>query len=212
MLTTIRRGDQVVTGGGIVGKVTKVIDDNELEVEIADGVEVRVGARHDRRSARQGRAGQDSRNGAIRRSLRASHRATPNMAAPTPERSRVRCCISRAGRRSSDLARRLADGYRRAVARPTCFPAGRSRACPAGAAQADDARSRPAGRLAHHAAGRPRDIVKERLEAMRRRGPPHPARGQYRLYRACPATGQVVRLRIRDAADIEKAQGGAWRR
>ncbi len=42
LLKNIRRGDQVVTGGGIVGKVTKVIDDSELEVEIADGVKIRV--------------------------------------------------------------------------------------------------------------------------------------------------------------------------
>ncbi len=34
MLAAIRRGDTVVTGGGLVGKVTKVIDDNELEVEL----------------------------------------------------------------------------------------------------------------------------------------------------------------------------------
>jgi len=41
-LSAIRRGDQVVLGGGLVGKVTKVIDDGELEVEIADGVKVRA--------------------------------------------------------------------------------------------------------------------------------------------------------------------------
>ena len=41
-LKNIRRGDQVVTGGGLVGKVTKVVDDKELEVELADGVRVRV--------------------------------------------------------------------------------------------------------------------------------------------------------------------------
>jgi preprotein translocase subunit YajC len=34
MLAAIRRGDTVVTGGGLVGKVTKVIDDNELEVDL----------------------------------------------------------------------------------------------------------------------------------------------------------------------------------
>jgi len=34
MLSAIRRGDTVVTGGGLVGKVTKVIDDNELEVDL----------------------------------------------------------------------------------------------------------------------------------------------------------------------------------
>ncbi len=41
-LASILRGDQVVLGGGITGKVTKVFDDNELEVEIADGVKVRA--------------------------------------------------------------------------------------------------------------------------------------------------------------------------
>ncbi|MCO5073721.1 MAG: preprotein translocase subunit YajC [Rhizobiaceae bacterium] len=34
MLTAIRRGDSVVTGGGLVGKVTKVINDQELEVDL----------------------------------------------------------------------------------------------------------------------------------------------------------------------------------
>lgn len=42
MLAAIRRGDRIVTGGGIVGTVTKVIDDNEVQVEIAEGVRVRV--------------------------------------------------------------------------------------------------------------------------------------------------------------------------
>ena len=42
MVDSVRRGDQVVTQGGILGKVTKVKDDNEIEVEIASGVKVRV--------------------------------------------------------------------------------------------------------------------------------------------------------------------------
>jgi preprotein translocase subunit YajC len=42
MLKNVRRGDQVVTTGGIVGKVTKAADDADLEVEIADGVRVKV--------------------------------------------------------------------------------------------------------------------------------------------------------------------------
>ncbi len=42
MLGAIRRGDKVVTGGGIFGTVTKVIDDHEVTVEIAAGVKVRV--------------------------------------------------------------------------------------------------------------------------------------------------------------------------
>ena len=42
MIAALRRGDQVVTSGGIFGKVTKVKDDGEIEVEIAPGVNVRV--------------------------------------------------------------------------------------------------------------------------------------------------------------------------
>ena len=42
MLKAVRRGDTVVTNGGIVGKVTKVVDDNEVELQIADGVKVRA--------------------------------------------------------------------------------------------------------------------------------------------------------------------------
>jgi len=42
LLASIRRGDKVVTGGGIIGSVTKVIDDNEINIEISDGVKVRV--------------------------------------------------------------------------------------------------------------------------------------------------------------------------
>ena len=42
MLKAIRRNDSVVTNGGIIGKVTKVVDDSEVEVQIADGVKVRI--------------------------------------------------------------------------------------------------------------------------------------------------------------------------
>ncbi len=42
MVAALRRGDQVVTQGGVIGKVVKVKDDGELEVEIADGVKIRV--------------------------------------------------------------------------------------------------------------------------------------------------------------------------
>ncbi len=43
MLAALRRGDQVVTQGGMIGKVVKVKDDsNEVEVEVAKGVNVRV--------------------------------------------------------------------------------------------------------------------------------------------------------------------------
>ena len=42
MIKNVRRGDQVVMSGGLIGKVSKVSDDNELELEIADNVKVRV--------------------------------------------------------------------------------------------------------------------------------------------------------------------------
>ena len=42
MVDSVRRGDEVVTAGGILGKVIKVGPENELQVEIADNVRVRV--------------------------------------------------------------------------------------------------------------------------------------------------------------------------
>ena len=41
MVKSLRRGDTVISSGGLVGKVTKVVDDDQIEVEIADGVRVR---------------------------------------------------------------------------------------------------------------------------------------------------------------------------
>ena len=42
MVEALRRGDQIVTQGGLIGKVSKVKDDNEIEVELAENVKVRV--------------------------------------------------------------------------------------------------------------------------------------------------------------------------
>jgi preprotein translocase subunit YajC len=42
MIAAVRRGDRVLTGGGIIGTVTKVLNDTELQVEIAEGVRVKV--------------------------------------------------------------------------------------------------------------------------------------------------------------------------
>ena len=42
MLMNIRRGDKIVTGGGIIGTVTRVVSDDELAVEIAEGIKIRV--------------------------------------------------------------------------------------------------------------------------------------------------------------------------
>jgi preprotein translocase subunit YajC len=41
MVKNVRRGDTVITSGGLIGKVTKVIDDDQIEVELADDVRVR---------------------------------------------------------------------------------------------------------------------------------------------------------------------------
>lgn len=42
MRAELRRGDQVLTQGGLIGKIAKVRDDNEIDVELAQGVKVRM--------------------------------------------------------------------------------------------------------------------------------------------------------------------------
>ncbi len=42
LVSAVKRGDRVVTSGGILGVVTKVIDDGEVQLEIAEGVRVRI--------------------------------------------------------------------------------------------------------------------------------------------------------------------------
>ncbi len=42
LVKNVRRGDSVITSGGLIGKVTKVVDDAEVELEIAPNVRVRV--------------------------------------------------------------------------------------------------------------------------------------------------------------------------
>ncbi len=42
MIGAVKRNDTVVLASGIVGKVTKVVDDNEVELQIAEGVKVRA--------------------------------------------------------------------------------------------------------------------------------------------------------------------------
>jgi preprotein translocase subunit YajC len=52
MLAKVAKGDTVVTHGGLIGKVTKIVDDNEIQVEIGENVKVRVlrGGIHDVRA------------------------------------------------------------------------------------------------------------------------------------------------------------------
>lgn len=42
MISAVRRGDTIVTAGGMIGKVIKVLDDKEVQVELAEGVRVRI--------------------------------------------------------------------------------------------------------------------------------------------------------------------------
>jgi len=42
MISNVRKGDVVVTSGGMIGKVTKVLDGDEIMVELADNVVVKV--------------------------------------------------------------------------------------------------------------------------------------------------------------------------
>ncbi len=42
MVSSLRRGDVVVSSGGLVGKVSKIIDDIEIQVELTEGVRVRL--------------------------------------------------------------------------------------------------------------------------------------------------------------------------
>ncbi|MEZ5764756.1 MAG: preprotein translocase subunit YajC [Xanthobacteraceae bacterium] len=41
LVKNLRRGDTIITSGGMVGKVTKVVDDDQVEIEIADGIRIR---------------------------------------------------------------------------------------------------------------------------------------------------------------------------
>lgn len=42
LLKKINRGDTVVTSGGLIGKVIKVVDDHELQVEVGENVKIRL--------------------------------------------------------------------------------------------------------------------------------------------------------------------------
>ena len=42
MISSLRRGDTVVTSGGLIGRISKIIDEREIQIEIAEGVRVRI--------------------------------------------------------------------------------------------------------------------------------------------------------------------------
>ena len=42
MLKNLRRGDKIITSGGIIGSINKVSENRELQVEISEGVEIKI--------------------------------------------------------------------------------------------------------------------------------------------------------------------------
>ena len=42
MLSNLKRGDKIITSGGIIGTINKVSDSRELNVEVADNVEIKI--------------------------------------------------------------------------------------------------------------------------------------------------------------------------
>lgn len=42
LLSALRRGDRIITAGGLIGVIHKVVNDQELQVEVAEGVRVRI--------------------------------------------------------------------------------------------------------------------------------------------------------------------------
>ena len=104
MIEALRRGDRVLTGGGIIGTVIKVVSDSELEVEIAEGVRVRVARRPSEVLAKPEPAA----------AAKAPRSRTPKKPqGQGPQRQRLiaasngragSCCISRNGRFGSVVA------------------------------------------------------------------------------------------------------------
>ena len=43
MLSNLKRGDKIVTSGGIIGTINKVADNRELSLEVAENVEIKIG-------------------------------------------------------------------------------------------------------------------------------------------------------------------------
>ncbi|MBS0272019.1 MAG: preprotein translocase subunit YajC [Proteobacteria bacterium] len=42
LLSALKRGDRIITNGGLIGVISKIVSDQELQVEIAEGVRVRI--------------------------------------------------------------------------------------------------------------------------------------------------------------------------
>ena len=42
MLNNLRRGDKIITSGGIIGTINKVADNRELQVQVSENVEIKI--------------------------------------------------------------------------------------------------------------------------------------------------------------------------
>ena len=162
LVKNIRRGDTVVTSGGLVGKVTKVVDDDQIEFEISDGVRVR--------QMRQMISG-----------VRAKGEPAKEKAEP-PRTRRPRAEFSRAARIFLDLTGQLdvvfhavegagdhSDGAGRVPLRRSEFlPRSQGQDLAGLGAAPPRARPRPAGRLVHRCSKSiPTTVKKEKLDQVR---------------------------------------------
>ena len=98
LVKNIRRGDTVVTTGGLVGKVTKVVDDDQIEFEISDGVRVRQMRQMISGVRAKGEPAKEKAEPPRTRRPRADLPCVLACFAPDSDGS-TRCCISRGGRR-----------------------------------------------------------------------------------------------------------------
>ena len=96
LVKNIRRGDTVVTSGGLVGKVTKVVDDDQIEFEISDGVRVRQMRQMISGVRAKGEPAKEKAEPAKDEDVRELAFCAPHT--PRSDGS-TRCCISRGGRR-----------------------------------------------------------------------------------------------------------------
>ena len=42
MLNNLKRGDKIITSGGIIGRINKVFDNREISLEISEGIEIKI--------------------------------------------------------------------------------------------------------------------------------------------------------------------------
>ena len=164
----MRRGDTVITSGGLVGKVTKVVDDDQIEVEIADGVRVR--------QVRSMVSGVRAKGEPVKDDAARADRSSSSIDART---GTVRInALHFQVEANGDPAHGV---HRLPVRGPEFLPREDGPALAEMGAAPHRARPRPAGRLAHPARGRCRRRAQGEGRAAARRGPPGPARRPRRL-------------------------------